>query len=324
MLPQQAFLSNTSGGSGLGSYQIDVLFQNSSKAQYLAPGDNLTDVSGNIYAISSPSGWVGYPANFANGGTVNLTPITVDIAPANSVGFDATIETPGQIDLDPPVQTAGTLVSNSLIEGRTYKYQVSVNWFIGAEANKAEVGDRFIDGAGKVFEITALSGQPGAFAFPFEAVEVDKIGDSPNAGNVYLYRGTPNFNFYQGQFLSQIPEDAVRNRDEFITDANLGTGSGTVVTTSRAFAGSSGNITNSDDIIIVTNSGAVTLTLLGSFTDGKLIYIKDGVDVGFNRPANPITVQAPGSSIDGSSSVQLVNPGESLTFAHNSGIWHLV
>lgn len=325
MLPQTAFLFNTSGGSGLGSYQVDVSFSNASKAQFLAPGDQITDVSGNAYLVSSPSGWVGYPSDFSNLGTVNLAPVTVDIAPANSLALgDATVETPGQVDRDPQVQTAGTVSSSTLIEGRTYKYQVSAAWFIGSEANKAQVGDRFIDNAGKVFEITALSGQPGAFAFPFDVIESDRVGDAPNAGNAYLYRGTPRFGFYQGEFLAQLSEDAVRNRDELITDENLGTGSGIGVSTARGIVGTSGNITDADDIIIVTNSGAVTLTLLGSFTDGKLIYVKDGFDAGTTRPFNPITIQAPGSSIDGTLSAQLTNPGESLTFAHNSGVWHLV
>lgn len=325
MLAQAAFLFNTSGGSGSGLYQVDLNFSNASKAQFLAPGDQITDISGNLYLVDSPSGWVGYPTNFSNNGTVNVVPVTIDIAPANSVALgDATVETPGQIDRDPQVQTAGTIGSSALIEGRTYKYQVSAGWAVGSEANKAAVGDRFIDNAGKVFEITALSGQPGAFDFPFEAVEVEKIGDSPNAGNAYLYRGTPRFKFYQGQFLAQLAEDAVRNRDELITDENLATGSGVGVATVRGFSGTSGNITDDDDIIIVTNSGAVTLSLLGTFTDGKLIYVKDGFDTGFLRPTNPITVQAPGSTIDGGSSAQLINPGESLTLAHNSGLWHLV
>lgn len=327
MLSQAAFLFNTSGGAGSGLYQVDLNFSNSSKAQFLAPGDRITDVSGNAYLVDSPSGWVGYPSNFSNNGTVNVVPVTIDIAPANSLVLgDATVETPGQIDRDPPVQTNGTIGSSTLIEGRTYKYEVTASWAIGGEANKAQVGDRLIDSAGKVFEITALSGQPGAFSSPFQAVEIEKIGDSPNAGNSYLYRGTPRFGFYQGQYLAQIAEDAVRNRDEYITDENLATGSGVGSTTlsNRLFAGTSGNITDDDDLIIVTNSGAITLVLTGSFTDGKLLYVKDGVDNDADRITNPITIDASATTIDGQSSVDLTNPGESATLAHISGIWHLV
>jgi hypothetical protein len=321
MLPQPAFLFNTSGGSGSGIYQVDISFSTSSKAQFLAPGDRVTDVSGNAYLVDSPSGWVGFPADFSNAGTVNVVPVTTDISPANSLALgDATVETPGQIDVDAQVQTAGTISSSALIEGRTYTYQVSAGWAIGSEANKAIVGDRIIDNAGKVFEIVALSGQPGAFAFPFNVVEADKVGDAPNTSNAYLYRGTPNFDFYQGEFVAQLTEDTVRNRDEFITDLNLL--ASTVAT--RGFAGTSGTITSSDSIIVVTNSGAVTLTIQGTFVDGKLIYIKDGVDSGFLRPTNPITIDGGGATIDGVASVQLTNPGESFTLAHNSGTWHLV
>ena len=321
MLPQPAFLLNTSGGSGLGLYQVDISFSASSKAQFLAPGDRVTDVSGNAYLINSPSGWVGFPANFSNAGTANVIPVTADISPANSLALgDATVETPGQIDVDAQVQTGGTISSSALIQGRTYTYQVSAGWSIGSEANKAIVGDRIIDNAGKVFEITALSGQPGAFAFPFLVTEADKVGDAPNTSNAYLYRGTPNFDFYQGEFVAQLTEDNVRNRDEFITDINLL--SSQVAT--RGFAGASGSITSSDSIIIVTNSGAVTLEIQGTFIDGKLIYIKDGFDTGIDRISNPITIDGGGTTIDGAATVEMSNPGESLTLAHNSGVWHLV
>jgi hypothetical protein len=321
MLPQAAFLFNTSGGSGLGLYQVDVNFSNASKAQFLAPGDRITDKDGNTYLVDSPSGWVGYPTDFSNNGTVHVVPVSSDISPINSLALgDATVETPGQFDVDPQVQTAGTISSSALIEGRTYTYQVSAGWLIGSEANKAAVGDRIIDNAGKVFEIVALSGQPGAFSSPFNVVEADKVGDAPNAGNAYLYRGTPNFDFYQGEFLAQLPEDAVRNRDEYITDLNLLSS----VVTARGISSASGVVTVADNVIVVTHSGAVTLTLQGAFTDGKLIYVKDGYDAGTDRLANPITIQGGGTTIDGVASVQMFNPGESYTLAHNSGVWHLV
>jgi len=321
MLLQAAFLSNTSGGTGLGSYQVDVNFSNTSKAQFLAPGDRITDKDGNTYSVDSPSGWAGYPANFSNNGTVNVIPITIDASPINSLALgDASVQTPGQLDTDAQVQTAGTISSSALLLGRTYTYQVSASWSIGSEANKALVGDNIIDNNGKVFEIIALSGQPGAFSSPFNVVEADKVGVSPNAGNSFLYRGTPNFEFYQGEFLSQLAEDNVRNRDEFITDINLLSSQ----VTTRGFAGTSGNITNSDSVIIVTNSGAVTLVLQGTFNNGKLIYVKDGFNAGIDRSANPITVNGGGTTIDGVASVDMVNAGQSYTFAHNSGVWHLV
>ena len=332
MLQQGVFLLNSSGGTGLGAYTVDISFSNSSKAQFMAPGDKLIDRVGNDYTVAA-SGWVGFPADFSNVGTANVIPLTVDVAPTGSLAIgDSTVETPGQQDLDPAVQTAGTIFSNLLIEGRTYKYEVVAGWAVGSEANKAEVGDRFIDNAGKVFEITALSGQPGAFSSPFQAVEVDKIGDSPNAGSSYLYRGTPNFDFYQGQFLAQLSEDTVRNRDEFVTDANLGaTAAGASVTgvpTTTISGVAYYEVQNDDYLILVQDSGPVSVVLPQFPADGKSIVVKDASPSNPDRFANPITILASGLSntIDGNSSAEMLNTRQSfgLTYDTQGSDWAII
>lgn len=324
MLPQGAFLLNSSGGSGLGSYQVDISFSDSSKAQFLAPGDRVTDRLGRQYSVANPSGWVGYPSDFANLGTANVLPIGLDVAPTNSLALgDATVQTPGQQDLAPQVQTPGTIFSNVLIEGRTYKYRVTAGWNVGAEANAAQVGDRFIDNAGKVFEITALSGQPGAFSSPFEAVEVDKIGDSPNAGQAYLYRGTPNFDFYQGQFLAQLSEDAVRNRDEWVTDANLGTGgSGNVtnVPTTTTSGTAYYEVQADDYLILVQDPGPVSIVLPDTPVDGRTLIVKDASPSNPNRAVNPITIFASGigNTIDGDANIEILNTRQSFNLTYDT------
>lgn len=323
MLPQGAFLFNSSGGAGSGSYTIDVNFSDTSKAQFLAPGDRITDISGAFYDVST---WAIYPSNFGNNGTVTVVPVGADIAPDNSLSLgDASVFTPGQIDLAPQVQTGGSISSSALVEGRTYKYQVSAGFFIGSEANKALVGDRLIDNTGKVFEVTALSGQPGAFSFPFDVVEADKVGDAPNVGGCYLYRPTPNKRFYQGEELNPLAEDEVRNRDELLTDLGfdagaVSIGSGQIITIST----SSGNVTSDSTLVLVTESGAATVALQGPFDEGKIIHIKDAYNGTTDRGINSITILPPsGETIDFSASTDLVNANQSSTLIRSSGVWYL-
>jgi len=323
MLSQGVFLFNSSGGAGFGSYTVDVNFTNGSKAQFLNIGDVITDRFGEEFSVTT---WSIFPTDFSNNGTATVIPLGADVAPTDSLALgDGSAVTPGQISLTPQVQTGGTLSSATLIEGRTYKYQCSAGFFIGSEANKAIVGDRFLDNAGKPFEITALSGQPGAFAFPFEAVEVDKIGDGPNLGSVYLYRGTPNLGFYQGENLNPLAEDEVRNRDEFLTDLGLDAGavaigSGQILNITTP----SGVVTNNSTLVLVTESGTVTVTMQGLFDEGKILHIKDAYSGGADRGANPITIIPPsGETIDFNASVDLVNTQQASTLIHSSGVWYL-
>jgi hypothetical protein len=321
MLTQPTFLFNIAGGPG--SYTTDMFFSDASKAQFLAPGDTLTDRLGVPYSVVT---WAGFPTDYANGSNLTVSPLAADVAPASGLVLgDSDVATPGQVDLAPQVQTGGSISSSALIEGRTYKYQISAGFFIGSEANKAGIGDNLIDVNGKVFEITALSGQPGAFAFPFEAIEVDKIGDAPNIGSAYLYRGTPNFGFYQGETLNPLAEDEVRNRDEILTDLNLLNGAGAISASQISIVASgSGIVTEADSLVLVTESGAVTVTLQGPFDDGKIIDVKDAFSGSTNRFVNPITIVPPsGQTIDGAPNVQILNVAQSYTLVLSSNVWYL-
>lgn len=330
MINQPAFLLNSAGGPG--TYTVDISFSDASKAQYLAPGDVVTDRLGAGYTVQT---WAGFPGDFSNLGTATVTPVGADVAPTNSLALgDASVNTPGQVDLAPQMQTGGSISSSTLIEGRTYKYQVSAGWFIGAEANKALVGDRLIDNTGKVFEITALSGTPGAadFTQPFQAVEVDKIGDAPNVGGAYLYRSTPNCGFYQGEALNPLAEDEVRNRDELLTDLKVidasgaGGGAGAIneseITT---VSGASGTITNNDTLVLVDESGAMSLQLQGPFDEGKILHIKDAYAGTTDRGVNTITVLPPsGETIDADVSLDIVNANQAFTIIQSSGAWYII
>ena len=326
MLSQGAFLSGTAGGPG--TYTTTLDFSDGSKAQYLAVGDVITDKLGAQYSVTT---WGIFPSNFSNSGTVTVTPLGADVAPTDStVLSDASVATPGQVDLSPQVQTDGALGSSVLIEGRTYKYSCSASFAIAAQENLALVGDRFLDNTGKVFEITALSGQPGAFAQPFDAVEVDKIGDSPNVGPIYLYRPTPNKGFYQGEVLNPLAEDEVRNRDELLTDlcfdSIIASGAGAIPPSEiLVIASGSGNVTNTSTLILVTESGAATVVLQPPFDDGKILYIKDAFDGATDRGVNTITVIPPsGETVDHNATASLINATQSLTLALSSGVWYLL
>ncbi len=369
MLLQGAFLFNSSGGAGFGTYTVDVNFSNGSKAQFLAPGDTVTDRLGVAFSVTT---YAIFPTDFSNNGTVTVAPLGADVAPTDSLAIgDASVETPGQIDLSTQLQTNGTLISATLIEGRTYKYQCSAGFAISAEANIAIVGDNFIDNTGKSFEITSLAAQPGAFGSTFEAVEVDKVGDGPNLGQIFLYRGTPNFTFYQGLSLNPLADETIRNRDELVTDVNLPHPSGSgiqefidLVDTPVSYAGqaglvpavnlgetalefitpagggagagaiasgeaitisaTSGNVTNDNTLVLVTQSGAAIVVLQGTFVNNKVLYIKDAFTGTTDRTVNTINIIPPsGQTIDGVGSLDIINANQSFALIHSSGAWYI-
>lgn len=332
MLRQTTFLLNITGGAG--SYQADIAFQDSSRAKFLAPGDTVEDSVGNQYAVAA-SGWVGYPTDFGNIGTANLSNLGPDVAPS-SIAFDSAVFTPNQVDKAPAIQTAGTIFSSSLIEGRTYTYQVSAGWSIGSQANVATTGDFILDAAGKPFRIVALSGQPGAFSSLFNVVEVEKIGDAPNSGPGYLFRGTPNFKFYQGEELSPAAESAIRNLDEFNTDAEIliakmlpsGTGGGssgasvTGVPTTTTSGVAYYEIQSGDYLILVQDSGSVTVVLPETPDVGRAVQIKDASPSNPDRTTNPISILPSGvDTIDGASLLQIVNTRQSFGLTYSNGDW---
>jgi hypothetical protein len=66
----------------------------------------------------------------------------------------------------------------------------------------------------------------------------------------------------------------------------------------------------------------VTLTLDGAFTDGKIVYVKDGA-VAVDRAVNPITITPDAGTIDGDPNVQIINTNQSIPLARIGGAWYI-
>ena len=212
-------LNGTSIGGG--NYTMNVYFEDGSKAKFLRVGDTVRDRLGNEYLVST---WSVYPSDFASGGQITSSFITSDTAPATSSGYDATVFTPGQVDVRSPVRTSGVLGSASIYSGQNYEYSVSASWSDGVEAAQAIVGDSIVDSEGKEFEISYLS--TGRFAQPFRVIEVIKEGQAPAPGAASLYRPTSNYGLFQGTQITDPARTVVRNRDDFILDAAIATSGG--------------------------------------------------------------------------------------------------
>jgi hypothetical protein len=215
MLPQNVFIFNPASIGG-GNYTIDVFFQDTSKAKFLNVGDRITDTSANVYEVTILSGTPN-----VDGGTVTFSFITNDVLPQVDVDFDSIIGTPGQDDLGTEVQTGGELSSISIFNATNYEYTITGTWVNSAEANKAAVGDLVTDFNGKEFTITFIDGVSG-FGVPFRATETEKVGESPVPGGATLYRGSPNFGYFQGSFVRNDSLLRIRNRDNAVTDINVG------------------------------------------------------------------------------------------------------
>jgi len=86
--------------------------------------------------------------------------------------------------------------------------------------------------------------------------------------------------------------------------------------------GASGSITDADTFILVTNTSAVALTLSGSFTYGKVIYVKDGAN-GVDRAVNPITITPDAGTIDHGSNAQIINTNQSVPLVYIAGAWYV-
>jgi hypothetical protein len=105
--------------------------------------------------------------------------------------------------------------------------------------------------------------------------------------------------------------------------ASTSAGAGTINSSELvSVTGTSGNVTDSDTFVLVTNTSSVSLTLLGPFTDGKVIYIKDGAN-GVDRATNPITITPDSGTIDFDPNVQIINTNQSVPLVHISGAWYI-
>jgi hypothetical protein len=215
MLPAAVGLLNGTSLGG-GSYSVDVFFQDGAKAKFVRVGDTVQDNLSNQYQITT---WSVFPSDFVSGGTMTVSFITTDTAPATSGGFDSSVFTPGQVDVRPAMKTSGTIGSSAIFSGQDFEYTVSAAWDDGVEAALAVVGDSIVDSEGKEFEITFID--PGGFSQPFRVKEVVAEGQGPFTGAASLYRATVNYEFFQGTPITDPARTVVRGRDDFIIDSIL-------------------------------------------------------------------------------------------------------
>lgn len=208
MLPTKLWIFNPQANGG-GEYQIEGYFESSSLASFLAVGDVITDANSNKYEVT---GWSGQPASNSDGNVIVAHFITTDVLPAEDTGYNSTVETPGQMNFRAEVQSVGDIFSSTLYSGQDYEYSLQVSWQQPGEANKAVVGDHFIDRTGNSFEITFLD-PIDKFDIPIRAREILKEGIAPVLGEAFLYRPSDYSQSYQGMWLNQIAEDNIRNRD---------------------------------------------------------------------------------------------------------------
>lgn len=102
-----------------------------------------------------------------------------------------------------------------------------------------------------------------------------------------------------------------------------GAGAGEIASSELVvIAGTSGNVTDDHTFVLVTSTSAVAVTLLGSFTTTKIVYIKDAAN-GADRVTNPITITPSAGTIDFAANVQIQNTNESVALAHVSGSWYI-
>ena len=254
--PVGVFSPASSGG---GIYTFQLFFQSAGLAPYLRVGDIVTDLSSNQYQVTT---WATSPSDFGSGTVVTTTFITSDVLPTASVGFDSLVETSGQQDVRPVVQTPGSIFNITLFSGQNAEYTLEASWTTVSEGNKAVVGDRIVDSLGKEFEITFLD--TGQFSDPFRMKEVENEGIAPGVGIAALYRHTPNLELFQGSPLNDDARTIIRNRDNTLLD-NLSSGSSngdwTVVThevtggelTAKQFTLASAPLVPSEVVVSVMN-----------------------------------------------------------------------
>jgi len=283
MLPADVFLFSSAPLGG-GSYSTSLFFSPSSLAKYLRVGDTVEDQIGNQYSVTT---WSGNPSDNSDGNTIIMSFITVDITPTDSAGFDGLAFTPGQVDVRPEVQTDGSISGASVFSGQSFEYTLTGIWNNSAEANKAELGDYFIDKNGKQFEITFIDGG-SRFAVPFRAKEVEPEGIIPPDGFATLFSGTLASGLFQGVNINKLAETAIRNRDVFILDkltdfaeSYTNVEGSTLTKTQVVFESSEGNIelARADDSL--TPGKIVGIVSDDSITNGSAgeVFVKPGIRV---------------------------------------------
>ena len=256
MLSKTVFIF-TPASIGSGQYTASIFFSASQGvAKYAAIGDYLEDTAGNRYEVIAPTA-----QPFSDGGTMTVQFVDNDVLPVADSGFDSLFYTPGQVDKRPLMRTPGTLTTSADFDTPNYEYTLEANWDSPSQANIAVVGDRFIDPSGKEYEITFIDGV-SKFGVPFRAKEVEKIGQSPALGGSTMYRPTTNFNFFQGNELTDPARTNIFNRDSFVTDVELqnalSAGGGTSLT--KSMVNNSGAQIAASTPVCIKSDGSIALT----------------------------------------------------------------
>lgn len=219
---------------GSGNYRFNMYLQNPSFEKYLQVGDYIKDTQNRRYEITT---WQGYPSDYADGLTVTTKFIDTNVLPTEDSDFNSDWFTPNLVDLRPPLQTNGDLSNISLYSGQNFEYNVTATWESSVESAKAIIGDHIADSSGTVFEITYID-LTSRFAVPCRVKEVEKYAKFPQAGSATLFRPTPLSKLFTGKEFSVNQINAVRNRDNYLTDGASSGGGGGGGTASLTFTAS--------------------------------------------------------------------------------------
>lgn len=103
-----------------------------------------------------------------------------------------------------------------------------------------------------------------------------------------------------------------------------GAASGTIALSPSGVSGPSGTITNDASLVIVEESGAMTLTLAEPMDEGRQITIKDGFIGTTDRGVNTITIVPESGLIDGQANAEIVNQYQSYTVVKYNGNWFII
>jgi hypothetical protein len=263
-----------SGSSSLGGgqYSINLIWSDSNAAKYLRLGDTVEDRDGFEYKVES---WSTLPGDYTPTAQIVASYITADQLPATFGGFNnAAVFTPGQEDVRPAVQTAGTITTQSVTSGQNYRYSISASWFDATSASDVAAGDHILDSSGKVYVVESFT-DPNNLSVEEFVLE----GQEPSLGSASLYRPTENIKLFQGTPVSDPARTTARNRDDYNIDARIkeiedqvggGVSTGELVKTN--FTNNTG-ASISEFIVVSTNSSGymkiLDLSATGDITSYK-------------------------------------------------------
>lgn len=266
MLTASITITTSSGTPG--NYTCNALFSDSSKAKYLRIGDTLEDREGKTYEILTHSA---APGDFSSGGTLTLTQLTgTASAPTTFAVFgDASIYTPGQVDVRPAMQSGGNVFSQTLNSGQNYRYSITASWFDTGEAANSAPGDYLTDSIGKLYVIVTKDNTNFTSGI---IEEVEKEGIPPAVGSANIFTPTPNQGYYQGTALSDPARTYAFNRDKFLIDSALnsfGSSSGELI--QGTFTNNSGSLI--EDLIVVRQDSSGNIATVDISQESEVLKI---------------------------------------------------